>query len=104
MEARDFTNRGLLGSDGVYREFYKSDEYQGFGHATDGIDFTTTCVAGHANTTKVAPDRIQKSAGKNIIKGEMPRTCGTCGIALTKSWLLAPKTESVSSFSEWLGR
>lgn len=104
MEAKDFTYQSLLSSGGVYQEFYKAT-YRGLGHAEDGVDFTTTCPSGHENNVRVTADRIQKSeSGKNVITGEMPKKCVSCGATLRKSWVVATKTESASSFAEWLGR
>lgn len=123
-EAFDFTSEALLGSEGVYREFWKGDfhghVFRGNQHSVGGIGhfdpyaaiFQTTCASGHQNTVRVPPSWIMRDSKGNFTgqfaAGAQTQSCGTCTRPLANRWRLIngkkflPKPTPPKDFNDWL--
>ena len=123
MDANDFTGNSLLGSDGVYAEFYKGDKkghvFRGNQHSPGGIGhfdpykatFTTICASGHQNTVQVPPQWIERDAqGRftgQFASGANNQTCTTCQRPLANRWRLVdgqkfmPKPAPPRTYDQW---
>ena len=124
MNAHDFTRGSLLGSEGVYAEFYKGDYkghvFRGNQHSVGGVahfdpynaQFTTVCASGHQNTIKVPPSWIMRDErGRftgQFTSGANTQQCTTCQRPLANRWKLVngqnfmPKPEAPKTFDQWL--
>lgn len=123
--ANDFTRDSLLGTEGVYAEFYKGDfqghVFRGNQHSSGGIGhfdpynavFTTICASGHQNTVKVPPAWIGRNAdgsfnGSFTSGASQKNVCATCSRPLANRWRLVngrqflPKPTPPASVEQWL--
>jgi hypothetical protein len=123
-DAKDFTRGSLLGSNGVYEEFYKGDfkghVFRGNQHSVGGIGhfdpynavFQTICASGHQNTVQVPPSWIMRDGAGNFTgqfaSGANTQHCTTCQRPLANRWRLVngqkflPTPTPPATFQEWL--